>query len=74
MQVSGSILANLRAALRSVRRLKGGPVHRDTVDYWEKLVLLARSEEDAMRSYKTRELASDLDGEVSARRGPSIHE
>lgn len=69
MQVSGTIHANLRAALQSARRLKGGPVHPDTVDHWMNLVTLARTEHVAMQSFKTRELMNDLEREIAVRRG-----
>jgi hypothetical protein len=69
MQLAGSIHANLRAALQSARRLKDGPVHPDTVDHWSSLVAVARTEETAMQSFKTRELMSDLEREIAARRG-----
>jgi hypothetical protein len=68
MQISGSVHANLRAALQSARRLRGGPVHPDTVDHWTQLVAVARGEADAMQSFKTRELMSDLEHEIRARR------
>ncbi|HJP69223.1 MAG TPA: hypothetical protein VJ846_10000 [Sphingomicrobium sp.] len=67
MNIVGSIHANLRAALQSARRLKDGPVHPDTVDHWTKLVLAAKAEHQAMESYKTRSLMSDLEREISAR-------
>lgn len=68
MQVSGTIHANLRAALQSARRLKDGPVHPDTVEHWTKLVAVAKREQAAMESFKTRELMGDLEREISARR------
>jgi hypothetical protein len=68
MNIAGSIHANLRAALQSARRLKDGPVHPDTVDHWTRLLSAARTEHEAMQSYRTRELMSDLEREISARR------
>jgi len=68
MELSGSIHANLRAALQSARRLKDGPVHPDTVEHWANLVAAARSEQGAMHSFSTRELMLDLEREISARR------
>jgi hypothetical protein len=67
MNIVGSIHANLRAALQSARRLKDGPVHQDTVDHWAMLVARAKAEEAAMQSFRTRELMSDLEREISAR-------
>lgn len=71
MELSGSIHANLRAALQSARRLKNGPVHPDTVEHWTRLVTVARAEQAAMESFKTRELTSDLEREITARRAAS---
>ena len=68
MNIVGSLHANLRAALQSARRLKDGPVHPDTVDHWTNLVCAAKSEQWAMKSFKTRELMSDLEREIRARR------
>lgn len=42
--IAGTIHANLRAALQSARRLRNGPVHRDTVDHWTSLVCAAKAE------------------------------
>ena len=69
MQLCGSIHANLRAALQSARRLKAGPVHPDTVEHWARIVAAAKTEISALESYKTRELLSDLEREIDARRG-----
>ena len=70
MRIAGSIHANLRAAMQSVRRLKDGPVHPDTVDHWTNLVHAAKADEAAMESFKTRELMSDLQREIDGRRSP----
>lgn len=67
MEFAGSIHANLRAALQSARRLKEGPVHPDTVQHWEKIVALAKGDDAALRSFKTRELMTDLQLEIDAR-------
>lgn len=68
MELTGSIHANLRAALQSARRLKDGPVHPDTVHHWASIVEAAKTEKTSMESFKTRELVSDLEREISARR------
>ena len=68
MNIVGSIHANLRAALQSARRLRDGPVHPDTVDHWTNLVCAAKAERQALDSFKTRELMSDLEREIRARR------
>ena len=44
MKLHGSIVGNLTAAVRSVRRLRGHPVHGDTLGYWDELLRHARGE------------------------------
>jgi hypothetical protein len=68
MQISGSVHANLRAALHSARRLKDGPVHPDTVDHWTRLVEVAKDHLSELDSFTTREMVKDLEREISARR------
>jgi hypothetical protein len=69
MQFAGSIQTNLRAALQCARRLKDNPVHPDTVDHWANLVAAGKAEPEAMRSFKTRDIISELEREVCARQG-----
>jgi hypothetical protein len=42
MELHGSLTDNLSAALRSMRQLRGHPVHQDTIDYWYNLIAHAR--------------------------------
>jgi hypothetical protein len=42
MKLDGSILENLKAAVRSSARLRGHPVHPDTLQFWSDLVAAAR--------------------------------
>lgn len=42
MLIEGSIRANLIAAVASARRLRGHPVHRDTINHWRQLLDYAR--------------------------------
>ena len=44
MRLHGSIQENLAAAVRSARRLRGHPVHADTLKHWDDLLHHARSE------------------------------
>jgi hypothetical protein len=44
MRIEGSIRANLLAAIASARRLRGCPVHGDTVTHWRKLIEHARKD------------------------------
>jgi hypothetical protein len=43
MEIHGSIAQNLRAAVESSRRLKGHPIHRDTLAFWSAIVAEARA-------------------------------
>ncbi len=43
MEVHGNIAQSLRAAVASSRRLKGHPIHRDTLQLWSNLIAEARS-------------------------------
>lgn len=38
MELSGTVAANLRRAIDSLRRHEGKPVHRDTLQYWSSLL------------------------------------
>ena len=71
MLICGSVHANLRAALQSARRLRGGPVHPDTVEHWTSLLAVAEADGAMAHSFRTRELIKDLRREISARTGDS---
>jgi hypothetical protein len=43
MEIHGSIAQNLEAAVESSRRLKGHPIHRDTLTFWSDLIGEARA-------------------------------
>ena len=44
MQLHGSIEGNLISAVRSASRLRGHPVHADTIKHWSALLQYARRE------------------------------
>jgi hypothetical protein len=44
MEIHGSIANNLTSAVQSARRLRGHPVHADTLDHWRDLLNHARQE------------------------------
>jgi hypothetical protein len=44
MRLHGSVANNLASAVQSARRLRGRPVHRDTLDHWRDLLEHARRE------------------------------
>lgn len=43
MELHGTLAYNLRLALDSSRRLRGHPVHRDTLAFWSDLIGEARA-------------------------------
>ena len=44
MRLHGSTEGNLMSAIRSANRLRGHPVHADTLKYWTDLICHARGE------------------------------
>ena len=44
MELHGSITNNLSSAVQSARRLRGHPVHADTIGHWADLLHHARRE------------------------------
>ena len=70
MKLHGTTEGNLISAIRSANRLRGSPVHHDTVKFWADLVAHARNELSscaALPSASVRRLVSDLELEVSRR-------
>ena len=60
MKLHGSLIDNLEGALASVRRLRGHPVYKDTLNYWAELVQEARrARQDPARS-RTDELEAAI--------------
>lgn len=43
MELSGTVAANLRRAIDSMKRHRGKPVHGDTVQYWAALLSHAKN-------------------------------
>jgi hypothetical protein len=64
MQIEGTIRANLIAAIASARRLRGRPVHRDTVKYWRQLLDYARRASTSPGPDAFAELMAELETEL----------
>ena len=47
MKLHGTIRQNLQGAVESSRRLKGQPIHRDTLAFWADLISEARARRSA---------------------------
>lgn len=56
MELHGSITQNLQAAVESSRRLKGHPIHRDTLAFWSDLIREARARRSAGDGADDREV------------------
>lgn len=70
MKLHGSVAGNLTAAVRSVRRLRGHPVHADTLVYWDALLHHARSERPSgypQERHVVGRLIIDLETEIAER-------
>lgn len=55
MELHGSITQNLLAAIESSRRLKGHPIHRDTLAFWSDLIRETRARRSAGEGIDDRE-------------------
>lgn len=70
MKLHGSLAKNLQTALQSAKRLRGHPIHKDTLVFWDELLAHGRAE---MRSRPTAETAeievllAQLQEELTAR-------
>jgi hypothetical protein len=68
MILHGSIADNLTAAVRSSRRLRGKPVHGDTIAFWRELLAEARAEEPppgGSADPSVTDLADQLEAELA---------
>ena len=70
MELHGTIEANLVSAIASARRLRGRPVHEDTISHWSDLLNQARRElaanEDDNRQ-AVLQLMAELETELADR-------
>jgi hypothetical protein len=69
MKLDGSLSDNLRAAVRSAKRLRGHHVHRDTLEFWRNLLSHARTaarNPPIERSDEIDALIAELQGELIA--------
>ena len=63
MELHGSIAHNLKAAVESSRRLRGHPVHKDTLQFWSDLIREARARRaagEALDECEVEEAISEL--------------
>jgi hypothetical protein len=66
MELHGSIIENLQAALASAKRLRGHPIHKDTITFWRELIAQARAEmPQQTRGAEIESLVATLEGELA---------
>jgi hypothetical protein len=64
MQIEGSVRANMLAAIASARRLGGRPVHRDTIEHWQRLLDYARKVSLQPQPEVLGDLMAELEAEL----------
>ena len=67
MELYGSITNNLASAVQSARRLRGHPVHADTLGHWRDLLHYARGEMAGGSTEPIQALVLDLEKELAER-------
>jgi hypothetical protein len=67
MELHGSIANNLTSAVQSARRLRGHPVHADTLDHWRDLLNHARQELANGSTEPIQALIVELENELADR-------
>jgi hypothetical protein len=70
MKLHGSTEGNLMSAIRSASRLRGRPVHGDTLKYWSDLARHARDELSAhsgLAPESLPRLLAELESEIGRR-------
>ena len=68
MELHGSILTNLGSAIRSAQRLRGHPIHADTLQHWTDLLHQARRQLAGNQDERTetlKQLVADLETELA---------
>jgi len=67
MDIYGSIAKNLTSAVQSARRLRGHPIHADTLGHWRDLLTYARQELADGSTEPLQVLIAELENEVADR-------
>jgi hypothetical protein len=67
MDLHGSTTSNLASAVQSARRLRGHPVHADTLAYWTELLRHARKELAGGSTEPLEHLIVELETEIAYR-------
>ena len=65
MRIEGSVRANMLAAIASARRLRGRPVHRDTIEHWQRLLDYGRQVSHQVPGEVLSDVVADLEAELA---------
>lgn len=65
MMIEGSLRSNLLSAVASARRLRGRPVHDDTIDYWRRLLEYGRLNSEQPLCEPLTDLVDELETELA---------
>jgi hypothetical protein len=65
MRIEGSLRSNLIAAVSSARRLRGSPIHPDTIDHWRRLLEYGRLNSIQPLCEPVTELVAELESELA---------
>ncbi len=69
MRIEGTLRSNLIAAIASARRLRGTPIHADTVDYWRRLADYGRRNSTQPLCEPVVDLVGELETELARTSG-----
>lgn len=72
MELHGSVVSNLKSALQSARKLRGQPVHPDTLAHWSEVLQYARDELATGSAEPVLGLCKELERELAHRRDPPL--
>lgn len=65
MRIEGSVRANMLAAIASARRFRGRPVHRDTVEHWQRLLDYGRHVSHQQPGEMLNDVVAELEAELA---------
>lgn len=65
MKIQGTVRSNLLAAIASARRWRGQRVHKDTLEYWRRLLDHSRGGSGHPHGEAVNDLVADLEFELT---------
>ena len=65
MRIEGSLRSNLLAAVASARRLRGQPIHSDTIQHWQQLLEYGRRNSTQPSCEAVTDVVEELERELA---------